>query len=160
MWLRLVACLRKTFCCTRRELLPLDTPHYRRLKADMEIQDMLFEYNTIIVSQVYLVLYVITSFNKSPWLVIKGSLIRMVIGLAIDLVFNCISVFIQIHYHDVPLRRIWFKCWKRHVIANAIILMMVILIFTEDLFLVFEARKDSSASQYPIKNCTLPFGIL
>ena len=157
MWIRLIACLRKTFCCTRLELLPLDTPHYRRLKADIEIQNMLFEYNTIIVSQVYVVLYLITSFNKSPWLVLKGSLIRMAIGLAIDLVLNCISVFIQIHYHDVPMQRVWFKCWKRHVIANAIILMMIIFVFTADLLSVFQARRDMPAAEYTIKNCTLPF---
>ena len=106
MWLRRIVCLRKTFCCTRLELLPFDTHRYRRLKADMEIQDMLFEHNVLVVSQVYLVLYLITSFNKSLWLLIKGSLIRMAIGLAIDLVFNCISVFIQIHYHDVPMQRV------------------------------------------------------
>ena len=158
MWLRFIACLRKTFCGRRLELVPLDTPHYRRLKADIEIQDMLFEYNALVVSQVYMVLYLITSFNKSPWLVIKGSLIRMVIGLAIDLVFNCISVFIQIHYHDVPMRRVWFKCWKRHVIGNAIILVVLIGFFTPDVLSVFLSRQDRSAPKYPMKNCTLPFG--
>ena len=140
MWLRFIACLRKTFCGRRLELVPLDTPHYRRFKADIEIQDMLFEYNALVVSQVYLVLYLITSFNKSPWLVIKGSLIRMVIGLAIDLVFNCISVFIQIYYHDVPMRRVWFRCWKRHVIGNAIILVVLIVFFTPDILSVFLTR--------------------
>ena len=82
----------------------------------------------------------------------------MVIGLAIDLVFNCISLFIQIHYHDVPLRRVWFKCWKRHVIGNAIILMMLILYFTSDILSVFQSRQDRSPPKSPIKNCTLPFG--
>ena len=158
MWLRLIACLRKTFCGRRLELLPLDTPHYRRFNADIEIQNMLFEYNTLIISQVYLVLYLVTSFNTSPWLVIKESLIMMVIGLAIDLVFNCISVFIQIHYHNVPIRRVWFKCWKRHVTANAIMLVVIILFFTPDLLLVFHSRQDRSRVKYPIKNCTLPFG--
>ena len=157
MWLRFIACLRKTFCGRRLELVPLDTPHYRRLKADIEIQDMLFEYNALVVSQVYMVLYLITSFNKSPWLVIKGSLIRMVIGLAIDLVFNCISVFIHIHYRDVPMRRVWFKCWKRHMIANAIILMVVILFFTSDVLRVFQTLRDEWAAEYSTKNCTLPF---
>ena len=56
MWLRFIACLRKTFCGRRLDLVPLDTPHYRRFKADIEIQDMLFEYNALVVSQVYMVL--------------------------------------------------------------------------------------------------------
>ena len=158
MWIRLFACLNKTFCGRRLELQPLDTPHYRRFKADIEIQNMLFEYNSIVISQVYMVLCLITSFNyKSPWLVIKESLIRMVIGLAIDLVFNCISVFIHIHYRDVPMRRVWFKCWKRHMIANAIILMVVILFFTSDVLRVFQTLRDEWAAEYSTKNCTLPF---
>ena len=32
MWLHFIACLRKTFCGRRLELVPLDTPHYRRFK--------------------------------------------------------------------------------------------------------------------------------
>ena len=55
MWLHLIACLRETFCGRRLELLPLDTAHYRRFNVNIEIKDMLVEYNTLIVRQVYMV---------------------------------------------------------------------------------------------------------
>ena len=157
MWTALLARLRRTRCCRRLELLSLNTPHHRRLKADIEIQNILFEYNTLILSQAYLVLYLITSFDTSPWPVIKVSLINMAIGLGIDFFFNCISVFIQIHYHDVPMQRVWLKFWKRHVIANAIILMVVLYYFSTIFYTIFETRRNESAKEYTIRNCTSPF---
>ena len=68
----------------------------------------------------------------------------MAIGLAIDLVFNFISVFIQIHYHDVPMRRVWNKCWKRHVIANAIMLVVLILFFTSDMQKILKRNQSQN----------------
>ena len=155
MWTVLIARLRRTCCCRRLQLLPLNTPHHRRLKADIEIQNILSEYNTLILSQGLLVLYLITTFDISPWHVIKPFLINMAIGLGIDFFFNCISVFIQIHYHDVPMQRVWLKFWKRHVIANAIILMVVLYFSSTVLFTIFETHE--LAKEYTIRNCTSPF---
>ena len=157
MWTILTAYLRRTCCCRRLKLLSLNTPHRRRLTADIEIQNILFEQNMLILSQAFLVLYLITSFDISPWPVIKASLINMAIGLGIDFFFNCISVCIQIHYHNIPMQRVWFKCWKRHVIANAIILMVVLYYFSSVLFTIFETRRNESAKEYTIRNCTSPF---
>ena len=63
----------------------------------------------------------------------------MAIGLGIDFFFNYISVFIQIHYHDV--QRVWLKFGKRHVIANAIIVVVVIAYFSSDFLLIFQGRR-------------------
>ncbi|CAB4034294.1 Hypothetical predicted protein, partial [Paramuricea clavata] len=51
LWRCIISLLNRTACCRRLNELPQDTPHYRRLKADIEIQDMLFEYSTLVLSQ-------------------------------------------------------------------------------------------------------------
>jgi hypothetical protein len=42
VWARVIRFLNRT-CCTRLHHLPGNTPHHRRLKADTEIQNILFE---------------------------------------------------------------------------------------------------------------------
>ncbi len=79
IWAVVIKLLNKT-CCSRLRQLPVNTSHSRRLKADTEIQNILFENNTLIISQAYLVLYMITNFELSDWTVIKESLIRLAIG--------------------------------------------------------------------------------
>jgi hypothetical protein len=58
VWARVIRFLNRT-CCTRFHHLPGNTPHHRRLKADTEIQNILFENNSLILSQSYIVLYTI-----------------------------------------------------------------------------------------------------
>ena len=62
LWKYIISLLRRTVCCARLHEMPRNTPHYRRLKADLEIQDVLFEYSTLVISQAYFVLYYIESF--------------------------------------------------------------------------------------------------
>ena len=64
--------------------MPCNTPHYRRLKADLDIQDMPFEYSTIVTSQAYFVLYHIESFKLSMSSFFFEVLKRVAIGIAID----------------------------------------------------------------------------
>lgn len=157
IWTRLTDVLRKTCCCKRLEQLAHNTPHQRRLQADTEIQDMLFEYITLIMSQIYIVFYRITSFEISIWPVLKESLVRICIGVGIDFVFNYFSILIQIHWHDIPIRRVLLKYWKRHIIANAMILTVIVSYFTPVILPVFQARSDKSGESYNIRNCSLPF---
>ena len=152
IWARVVKLLRKT-CCARLRQLPVDTAKSRRLRADIEIQNILFESNTLIISQAYLVLYMITSFELSDWNVIKESLIRLAIGLAIEFFFNTLSIFFNLHWYNVPIPRVWSECWRRHVFANAVILLTIVSYFTVVLLKVFQTRMHDS---YVVRNCTLP----
>jgi hypothetical protein len=157
IWARVIKFLNKT-CCTRLQHLPEDTPHHRRLKADTEIQNILFENNSLIISQAYIVLYIITSFELSDWSVVKESLVKIAIGMGIEFVFNFLSTFIHIHWHDIPIARVWSKYWKRHVFANAVILTILVCYFTKVLLTVFQNRHGTSAAaNYTIRNCTLPY---
>ena len=154
MWKCFIGCVNKTRCGATLEVLPSDTPRIRRFNADLEIQNILFEYTTVILSQAYLVLYLVTNFNVvHPWEIIKGSLVRICISTAIDFVFNIISVFIQVHFYDIPLRKVWFKYWKRHVIANSLVIICMVSYFGRPLAGVFEAREDRSLG-YKLRNCT------
>ncbi|CAB4031275.1 Hypothetical predicted protein [Paramuricea clavata] len=157
VWARVIRFLNRT-CCTRLHHLPGNTPHHRRFKADTEIQNILFENNSLILSQSYIVLYTITNFQLSDWSVVKSSLTRIAIGLVIEFVFNFLSTFIRIHWHNIPVTRVYSKYWKRHVFANIIVVAVFVCYFTNPLVAIFQNRfHDSGAGNYAIRNCTLPY---
>ncbi len=158
IWARVIKFVNKT-CCTRLQLLPDDTPHHRRLKADTEIQNILFENNVLIISQAYIVLYMMTSFEHSDWSVVTESLIRIAIGLGIEFMSNFLSTFVRIHWYDIPIARVWSKHWKRHVFANGVILTIIVCYFTKVLLTVFQHRLHSTSeiANYTLRNCTLPY---
>ena len=56
LWKYIISLLKRTVCCANVEEMPCNTPHYRRLKADLDIQDMLFDYGTLVIGQAYFVL--------------------------------------------------------------------------------------------------------
>ena len=158
VWARVIRFLNRT-CCTRLRHLPGNTPHHRRLKADTEIQNILSENNSLILSQSYIVLYSIANFQLSDWSVLKSSLIRIAIGLVIEFVFNFFSTFIRIHWHNIPMARVGSKYWKRHMFANGIVVAILVCFFTRPLLAVFQDRfhDTSVAGNYTIRNCTLPY---
>jgi hypothetical protein len=157
VWARVIRFLNRT-CCARLHHLPGNTPHHRRLKADTEIQNILFENNSLILSQSYIVLYTITKFQLSDWSVLKSSLTRIAIGLVIEFVFNFLSTYIRIHWHNIPITRVYSKYWKRHVFANIIVVAVLVCYFTNPLVAIFQNRfHDSGTGNYTIRNCTLPY---
>ncbi len=87
VWSRVIKLWNK-ICCIRLQHLTEDSPHHRRLKADTEIQNILFENYSLAVSQAYIVLYNLTSFEMSAWTLVKSSLIRIAIGMGIEFIFN------------------------------------------------------------------------
>ena len=158
MWRCIIGRLKQTICCKRLKELPSDTPHNRRLKADLEIQDMLFEYSTLVLSQGYFVLYFVESFELSVSYILFDALRNTAIGIAIDFFFNVLSIFLQIHYYNIPIGRVWTKHWKRHLLANLILVMVSVSYFSSVLLSVFHARVVATGPRqgtYTVKNCTL-----
>ena len=158
MWKTFMKCINNTCCGVRLQVQALNTPRIRRLNADLEIQNILFEYTAVIWGQAYLACYLIMSFDIPHWHTIQNSLTRIAISLALDFVFNLISVFIQIHYYDIPMRKVWTRYWIRHVIANALIIIIIVSYFGPSLVRVFEGYKYSS-KEYKLRNCTSIFSI-
>ena len=154
VWTFLIKWYNRRICCgPRLKLRPLNTPRIRRFNADLEIQDILFQYTTVIVSQAYLGCFILMNFDVPTWQVIKVCLIRTALSFAIDFVFNAISMFIQIHYHDIPTRNVWTNYWLRHVAANAVITIVIIDYFGGSLLGVFSGLK-STMKIYRPRNCT------
>ena len=157
VWTRIITFLSKT-CCTRLRHLPGGTARHRRLKTDTEIQNILFENISLILSQSYIVLYAITSFELSDWSVVRSSVIRVAVGLGIEFVFNILSTFLRLHWHNIPMARVWSKYWKRHIFANAVTVVVLVCYFTEPLLAVFQKRfhDTSIGGNFTIRNCILP----
>ena len=156
LWRKIISLLRQAVCCRNLNEMPRNTPHYRRLKADLEIQDMLFGYGTFMISQAYYVVYFIESYKFFTQTFMYESLKRVAIGIGIDFIFNFLSNFVQIHYYNIPIGRVWSKYWKRHMLANFIIVMVIVSYFTQILLSVFRAREPGTSNeQYIIRNCTI-----
>ena len=155
LWKHIISLLRRTICCAKLSEIPYNTPHYRRLKADLDIQDMLFEYSTLVLSQAYFVLYHVESFEFSMSSFFFEALKRVAIGIGIDFLFNCLSNFVQIHYYNIPIARVWKKYWKRHVFAHLLIVIVTVSYFTKILLFCFRARGfGANNRQYIVRNCT------
>ena len=154
IWKCFIRCANKTRCGATLNVQHLDSPRIRRLNADLEIQNILFEYTTVILSQAYLVLYIVMNFKvDQPWETVKDSLVRICISAGIDFAFNIVSIFIQIHFYDIPMRRVWLRYWRRHLIANILIIVSMVSYFGFSLVSIFEARQDK-IQKYQLRNCT------
>lgn len=154
IWKCFIRCANRTRWGATLNVEPLDNPPIRRFNADLEIQNILSEYTTVILSQAYLVLYIVMNFNiDQPWEIIKGSLVRICLSTAIDFAFNIVSIFIQVHFYDIPMRRVWLRYWRRHVIANILVIVNMVSYFGFSLVSVFEAREDK-LQEYELRNCT------
>ena len=156
LWTFFIKYINKICCGPRLEVQPSNSPRIRRFNADLEIQNILFEYTTVILSQAYLACYLVMSYDVPSWQVIKASLIRVAISLAIDFAFNIMSVFIQIHFYDIPMQTIWMIYWRRHVIANAIMIIVFVAYFGTVLIRVF-ADDNYTWKAYKLRNCTTIF---
>ena len=137
LWTSFIKCYNRICFGPTLVVQPQNAPRIRRLNADLEIQNILTEYNTIILSQVYLACDLAMRYDIPYWQAVKPSLIRVDIGLASDFLFNMISVFIQIHFYDIPMQMIWKKYWRLHVAANCFIIIIYVSYFGSVVTLVF-----------------------
>ena len=155
LWKYVISLLRRTVCCARLSEIPCNTPHYRRLKADLDIQDMLFENSALVISQAYFVLYHVESFELSKSSFFFEALERVAIGIGIDFLFNCLSNFVQIHYYNIPIARVWKKYWQRHVLVHLLIVTMTVSYFTKVFLSCFQSRESGTNDRrYIVRNCT------
>ncbi|XP_046857172.1 uncharacterized protein LOC124450585 [Xenia sp. Carnegie-2017] len=158
LWKRMISALNKLRCFKRLQVLPWNTARARRLKADLEIQDILFEYNTLVLSQAYFISYQLQSFNIATEPLLYEFLKRIVIGVLIDFIFNCLSNYVQMYYYNIPIGRVWKKYWKRHLFANVVVVLVIISYFSRDLESVFQShfqKSGASSTKHSIRNCSL-----
>ena len=127
------------------------------MQADLEIQDMLSQFTTVILSQVYMMLYCFTTFNVSLTDEIEKIYVRVLIGLAIEFVFAWLSTFIQIWLYNIAIKTVWCKSWLRHILANGLIMVVAVSYFSKVLLGIFELRVEWNEYKYNLRNCTVPF---
>ncbi|XP_068696254.1 uncharacterized protein [Montipora foliosa] len=151
------------FRCNRSQTVTLSprnsrTPRSMRFVADVSIQLLLTEPTALVTalgfSQVLTFMYPNPN-DPNPTVLdlIWGFIKRCVTGLAIDVVFNTVSVWLQVTLFNVAILKVWNSHnWRAHVIANVVFTLMAVLYFTEYLFGIIRPTPKGFAS-----NCSLPF---
>ena len=127
------------------------------MQADLEIQDMLSQFTTVILSQVYMMLYCFTTFNVSLSDEIEKIYARVLIGLAIEFVFAWLSTFIQIWLYNIAIKTVWCQSWLRHILENGILMVVAVSYFSKVLLSIFELRVEWNQNIDNLRNCTVPF---
>ena len=133
-----------------------ESSHHRRLKVDKEIQIMLYQSTAIILSQAYLVLYLTSFFQVAARDILEEFIMkRVLIGIGISFVANCVSIFIHIYWHNVQITKAWYSHWRLHFLALTLGGVMSVCYFTAVLLGVFDTFAHSK--KYLIKDCKDPF---
>ena len=134
------------------------TPRSMRFVADVSIQLLLTEPTALVTAvgfiQVYTFMYPDFSNPSVPDLV-WGFFERCATGLAIDVVFNTLSVWLQVRVFNIAVLKVWnSKNWRAHFIANIVFTLMSMLYFTEYLFAIIRTKIHPHRVAF---NCSLPF---
>ena len=132
-----------------------------RFVADVSIQLLLTEPTALVTAvgfiQVYKFMYPDISNPSVPDLV-WGFLERCATGLAIDVVFNTVSVWLQVREFNIAVLKVWnSKNWRAHFIANIVFTLMSMLYFTEYLFAIVRTKSDPHTPKRFAFKCSLPF---
>lgn len=138
--------------------VPYCSPRNKRLQADLEIQEMLSQFGTLILSQVYMVLYRFSTFDVTFDEEINRIYFRVGISLAIEFMFAWLSTSIQLWLYNIAIETVWFRFWRRHLLANALIAVALVTYFSPVLLSVFMSRVESSNNERNfVRNCTVSF---
>lgn len=140
------------------------TPRSMRFVADVSIQLLLTEPTALVSAVGFIQLYQFMYPDNlhAPEDYFTGLfwqfLWRCLTGLAIDVFFNTISVWLQVMLFNIAVLRVWnSENWRTHVTANAVCTVMVALYFTEYLFAIVGGKHDGKTAKRFAFNCSLPF---
>ena len=151
-------------CCCRNapcRIGKLRTPRSQRLVADLSIQIILGESTALIMAVGYFQLYKFMYSDSGPsfsdYSLIFDFLKRVATGLIIDLVFNSLSVWLQVYFLNVAVLRVWKTKWKMHALVAFINSSLTMVYFTEYLYPVVRQRHSGNSMARYNFNCSLPF---
>ncbi|KAJ7336003.1 hypothetical protein OS493_013373 [Desmophyllum pertusum] len=108
------------------------TPRSMRFVADISIQLLLTEAGALVSSVGFIQLYKFmypdqnmqTPENYFSFLILEF-IKRCFTGLAIDIVFNTISVWLQVTLFNTAVLRVWNTKWRSHVVTNVVCMVLV-----------------------------------
>ena len=129
------------------------TPRRERLMADIAIMSMLYESAAIVSVNGFVYLYQFTYVREEKFnnLLLLFA-INTAVSLAIEWMFNSVSLAIETRYQNMAVMAVWRRRWRRHLlvaIANA----TPIALFTGDTLLHI-LHGSSEVSNRP---CKMPF---
>ena len=140
------------------------TPRSMRFVADVSIQLLLIEATALVSAVGFIQLYKFMYPDNLPtsedyfWDLVWEFLGRCLTGLAIDVTFNTISVWLQVMFFNVAVLKVWnSKKWRFHVTTNVVCTVMVVLYFAEYLFAIVRDKNDGKTAKRFAFNCSLPF---
>ncbi|KAJ7336007.1 hypothetical protein OS493_013377 [Desmophyllum pertusum] len=143
------------------------TPRSMRFVADISIQLLLTEAGALVSSVGFIQLYKFMYPDQNMqtpedyfWVLILEFIKRCFTGLAIDVVFNTISVWLQVTLFNIAVLRVWNTKWRSHVITNVVCMVLVFLYFSEYLFPIVRGKNDGKTAKRFAFNCSLPFSKL
>ena len=100
------------------------TPRRDRLMADIAIMSMLYESAAIVSVNGFLYLYQFIYVREETFSnLFQSFAIHTAVSLAIEWVFNSVSLAIETRYQNVAVMAVWRRRWRRHilvVIVNAV----------------------------------------
>ena len=122
--------------------------------ADIAIMSMLYESTAIVSMNGYLYLYQFVYLKGESFVnLLQSFAIQTAVSLAIEWVFNSVSLAIETRYQNMPVMAIWRRRWKRHILV-AIVNAVPMALWTSTNLLDILHGRFTEISTEP---CKMPF---
>ena len=130
------------------------TPRRERLMADIAIMSMLYESAAIVSVNgfVYLYQFIYVREEKLNNLLLLFA-INTAVSLAIEWVFNSVSLAIETRYQNMAVMAVWRRRWKRHILVAVVNAVPVCLWSSSNLLDILHGRFSETSTQL----CKMPF---
>ncbi|XP_046861202.1 uncharacterized protein LOC124454432 [Xenia sp. Carnegie-2017] len=132
-------------------LVPYCKEQNRRLEADIYIQEVLFQFEMLILAQLYTIFYRMDTFQSYSF--DGSSLLRLFVGLLMEFIFACLSTSILIWKEDIKIKHILKKHWTRHVLANGLIMMTTDFYFSPIIINIYKFRFATAEDVKDLRHC-------
>ena len=130
------------------------TPRRERLMADIAIMSMLYESAAIVSVNGFLYLYQFIYVREETFSNLFQSFsIHAAVSLAIEWVFNSVSLAIETRYQNVAVMAVWRRRWRRHILVAIVNAVPIALLTSGNLLDTLHNRFGETSSMA----CKMPF---
>ena len=130
------------------------TPRRERLMADIAIMSMLYESAAIVSVNRFLYLYQFIYVREETFSNLFQSFsIHSAVSLAIEWVFNSVSLAIETRYQNVAVMAVWRRRWRRHILVAIVNAVPIALLASGNLLDTLHNRFGETSSMA----CKMPF---
>ncbi|XP_046861132.1 uncharacterized protein LOC124454366 [Xenia sp. Carnegie-2017] len=138
--------------CWKITPVPYCEKHNRRLEADIYIQEVLFQFEMLILAQLYTIVYSMDTFQSYSF--DRSSLLQLFVGLLMEFIFACLSTRILICQEEISIKHILKRHWIRHVLANGLIMMTTVFYFSPIIINIYKFRFATAEDLKYLRHCT------